>query len=316
MNLYETNEDVLTKHTATEEARYCEIINQLETIKEKVMSDEAKVVNMLGGADGSGLGMGGSGGGLIGGLVLGSLLRNGNLLGNGNGEGGGFVTPTQLQTGLNAVIDANQNTTILQTLGDIKASVPLAEAQVQLALAGAQNDINAQITASSSNLIQGQSVINKNIYDSTAATIAGQSAVKESVLTSSAANLTATLNSKFEISNLIRDDGDKTRALLVQQNETNLNRQLTVAEQRLAEQTQAARVREVEVNVSQTMNNNQNQLQFQQQQQAQWNNILGMISNLANDIQYVRATNQAINIGSGSMIPVQSNSSTNNRVNS
>lgn len=98
-------------------------------------------------------------------------------------------------------------------------------------------------------------------------------------------------------------------------NET-ISKHTIVEEQRLADQSQAARVREVEVNVTQSMTNNQNQMQFQQQQQAQWQQVLGLIANLANDIQYVRATNQAINIGSGSMIPVQSNSSTNNRVNS
>lgn len=80
-----------------------------------------------GGTDGLGMG-----GGLIGGLVLGSLLRNGGgLFGNdgyGRGVGGeGCVTPSNLSAQLANVTDTQMNTTVLQSLGDIKAAVPLAE---------------------------------------------------------------------------------------------------------------------------------------------------------------------------------------------
>ncbi|AWD90216.1 hypothetical protein [Dickeya phage Sucellus] len=79
-----------------------------------------------GGMDGAGLGLGG---GLIGGVLLGALLgRNGGLFGGGNDGVSGL-------NNLQGAIDTNA---ILSNLGDIKDAVPLAEAQVQLALAGVQ----------------------------------------------------------------------------------------------------------------------------------------------------------------------------------
>jgi len=309
MEDYEAScEKDLSAHVTSDESRWAGITNQIETIKEKVMSDEAKVVNMLGGADGLGGGGGlGMGGGLIGGLVLGSLLRNGNLLGNGE----------------NACNNNNDAIQLMQTLGDIKASIPFNEAQVQLALAGTAANLTSIMNTNALASAAGTASTNARISEASATAASGQSDIRRDIASANAVNIAAlsalqqtVMQGNYATTQAIRDDGDKTRAILVNQNETNLNRQLTVAEQRLAEQTSAARVREVEVNVTQSMTNNQNQMQFQQQQQAQWNQVLGLIANLANDIQYVRATNQAINIGSGSLVPVQSNSSTNNRVNS
>jgi hypothetical protein len=301
----ETSGEVLKEHTAVEEQRYAEIVKNLETIKGKVMADEAKVVNMLGGTDGGAGGLG-MGGGLIGGLVLGSLLRNGNLLGNGD----------------NLNRDNNDTMQIMQSLGDIKASIPFNEGQVQLVLAGAAANLTSIMNTNALSAATGVSGINDRIAEASATAASGQSDIRRDIASANAVNIASfsslqqtVLNGNYAVTQAIRDDGDKTRAILVSQNETMLNHQLAVAEAALLEQRGLARVREVEVNVSQTMINNQTQAQ-QQQQQAQWQQVIGLIANLANDIQYVRATNQAINIGSGSMVPVQTNSSTNNRVNS
>jgi hypothetical protein len=253
------------------------------------------------GASGMGAGAGaGLGAGLLGGVLGGALLgnnRNGLLGNNGEGNVGGVVTPALLAASLAQVTDVQNNSTILQSLGDIKASIPYAEGQVQLALAGSTADINGNITSSTLSNLNGQVAINKNISDSIATALAGQGAIKDSVLTAGATNLNAILINRYELTKEVRDDGDKTRALLIAQNDATLNRELSVAQTALAEQRAIGRSRDVEVNVSQNVNQNQTQLQQQQQQQQQFlitNNLLQAILSQA---QVAQATNQSLIIG-------------------
>lgn len=89
----------------------------------------------------------------------------------------------------------------------------------------------------------------------------------------------------------------KTRALIVSQYEATLNRQLsdanaTVIELRSNERLNE-RARGIEINTT----NNINQVQQQAQQQQQFQGLANLVANLANDLQYIRASNQAINIG-------------------
>lgn len=270
--------------------------------KEEIMTP-AETINLFANPGmGSGVGAGagaGLGAGLLGGVLGGALLGNRGLLGGAAAVDnvGGIVTPALLASSLAQVTDTAQSTTILQTLGDIKASVPLAESQVQLALAGVQADINGNLSTANVMNAGNFATVNKNISDAIATSLASQAAIKETVLSSAAANLTATLNSKFELANAIRDDGDKTRALIVAQNDASLNRQLAVAESALLEQRAIGRARETEVNVTQTVNQNQAQLQAQAQQQQQFlitNNLLQAILSQA---QVAQATNQSLIIG-------------------
>lgn len=282
-----------------------EIKHELRKLKhlEKEMTP-AETVNLFAGMGNQGSGMGagagaGLGAGLLGGILGGALLgkHNGILGGDNGGNVEGIVTPALLSASLANVTDTQMNTAVLQTLGDIKASIPYAESQMQLALAVAQADINRSINNGEDSVLAGQAGINKNISDAIATSLASQSAIKETVLTTASANLTATLNSKYELSQNIRDDGDKTRALLIAQNEANLQRQLAVAENALLEQRAIGRSREVEVNVTQNVNQNQAQLQQQQQQQQQFlvtNNLLQAILCQA---QVAQATNQNLIIG-------------------
>ena len=248
-----------------------------------------------GGTDG-GLGMGG---GLVGGLVLGSLMRNGGLgFGNevGRGVGGeGCVTPSNLSAQLANVTDTQMNTTVLQTLGDIKASVPLAEGQVQLALAGATGEIRSHIGNVENTLTQGQFNINQNVSNAIASSLASQSVIKETVLTSSANNLQATLNAKFELAQVIQNDGEKTRALITSFENANTQRLLGERQDQINELLAEGRRRDdrhgIEINMNNTQN--QNQLQFQAQAQALNNISTGVMAALQN----IQATNQAINIG-------------------
>lgn len=245
---------------------------------------------------------GGLGAGLLGGILGGALLggNGGGLFGNRGGNNGvgveGLVTPTQLTAALNGVTETSNTTTILQTLGDIKASVPLAEAQVQLALAGNAAAISSQLGAVENTITGNQTAIQKSISDAIASSLASQNSINVNVLTQGSAtreavtamgvaNLNATKDSQYALAVALRDDGDKTRALLINQNEANLQRMLSVAESNNAELRSHQRSRDVEVNVTQTVNQNQMQLQAQAQQQQQQillNNLLMAVGGLQN----------------------------------
>lgn len=260
----------------------------------------AMIPAMLGnnGSTGAAVG-GGLGAGLLGGMLGGALLggnRGGLFGGNGVGDGGGFVTPALLASSLAQVTDTAQSTTVLQTLGDIKASVPLAEGQVQLALAGAQADINRNIGSSLQVAISGQATINKNISDAIATSLASQSSIKESIAAYGVANLTATKDSQFATQVAINNSTKEILAALNQQNVDNLQRQLTVAESNGLENRLFSRQREVEVNVTQTVNQNQVQLQAQQQQQQQAI-ILAQLCSAIQGLQVATATNSNLIVG-------------------
>jgi hypothetical protein len=105
-------------------------------------------------------------------------------------------------------------------------------------------------------------------------------------------------------------DGDKTRALIVAQYEAALNRQLSDANAAvIALQNRfdfAERSRGIEV----TTTNNINQMQQQSQQQQQYGQLYGALWNLSQGIQ---ATNQAINVGTGTQTANPLNNNTNIR---
>ena len=278
----------------------------------KMMKEDINIFGGSGAGTGGAMGAG-LGAGVLGGVLGGVLLNRNGLLNNG-GDGGNFVTPTQLQTGLDAVTGQIQNNSILQTLGDIKSAVPLAESQVQLALAGVQNDINAQINSATSNLLNNQTGLARDIATTTATIIASENATQDVVQNGIAsvnlgiANLaTAGLQNTYSLANTIRDDGDRTRALIVSQNDANLQRQLATAESALLEQRAIGRSRDVEVNV--TQNVNQNQLQMQQQQQYQ--TLATALSTLLSQNQHI--SNGIVNLGTmtASGNPVNANTRVN-----
>jgi hypothetical protein len=263
----------------------------------------------MGGAIGGGLGAG-----VLGGILGGTLLGGNGLLGNRNGVGDGFVTPTQLQTGLDGVTNTLQNTTMMQTLGDIKGAIPLAEGQIQLALAGAQNDINAQINNATTNILNNQTQVARDIATTTAQIIASENATQDVVQNGFAlanlaiANLgTQGLQNSWAITQAINNDGDKTRQLIIAQNDAMLNRQLAVAESALLEQRAINRGTVSEINVTQNVNQNQSQLQQQQQMQT-----------LTSAVSALLAQNQHISQGIVNLGTMTGNTQTaaNTRVNS
>lgn len=289
----------LTEHESASQERYQKLKHHIKDLK---MSETRNIFE----TGGAGMGLGaGLGGGLLGGILGGALLNNRGLLGrNGTGE---IVTPMQLQTATGSIIDSNQNTAVLQSLGDIKGAVPLAEGQVQIALAGAVGEIRSHLGNVENTLVQGQTAINNNVSNAIAASLASQnnlnvniltqgSATRELVNATSQANLSATKDSQFATQVAISNSTKEILAALNEQNTANLQRQLTVAENALLETRAEGRARGTEVNVTQTVNQNQMQLQAQQQQQQQLlllNSIAGHLVGLQNAV----ATNSNMIIG-------------------
>lgn len=283
----------LEQHETNSQERYEKLKHHI-----KKGNDMQTPVNIFEGAGGMGAGaagLGGAGGAALGALFGSALGANGGLFG-GNRHGGDFVTPMQLQTATGSIIDAGQNTAVLQGIGDIKAAVPLAEAQAQLAIAQSQAAITQSIGQTENAILLGQTAINKNVTDAIAASLASQNNININVLTQGSAtrdavnamgvaNLTATANSTKEI-----------LAAINSTNIANLQRELAVAESALLETRAEGRARGTEVNVSQTVNQNQMQLQAQAQQQQQLlllNSIAGHLVGLQNAV----ATNSNMIIG-------------------
>lgn len=228
-------------------------------------SDGMGGLNLLGGSD--------SGTGLGGGLLLGLLLGRTNLLG-GNGADAAAVS----------TLNANTLDTIQTSLGDIKASVPYNEAQVQLAISAAlaqlTNQNNSNTQAIQAGLTAAQLTASTNAALAARDSAAISSAIRESE--------TATLIA-------INNDGEKTRSLITSNTIADLNAKLVISANEAAElREQASRSEATHgINITMLNNQNQNQLQFQQQQQTM-NTLAQILSGMNQQI-----TNQAINIGSG-----------------
>jgi len=220
-------------------------------------------------------GFGGLGGGLLGGVLLGSLLgRNGGLFGN---NGAGSMTD---------VTQPPANMSIMATLGDIKQAVAVGTAQMETSQALQSSTLQAQMSSIA------------------AATVAQITGVKDQ----QNQNTVALMQMLNGVTAAISTDGEKTRALITNQYEATLNRQLTEANNALIELRTEGRQRASEINITTQVN------QMQQQQQQQ-NQLVALQNGLLEAIQSIRATNQAINIGAGTLTANPTNTNTNTRVN-
>jgi hypothetical protein len=211
----------------------------------------------------AGTGFGGDGfGGGMGGLLIGLLLSRGGLFGD--------------ERNREAVTQADLNA---QTLGDIKAAIPLSEAQVQLALAGMQASLSGQATADTqylSNQTQALAIAQMQLAAGLSRDIAG---VDTNVDRQSA-----------QIQETIFRDGETTRALITSNRIADLEQQLTVAQ--LGQSEQRAINREITNTNTITVSMNQQQSQQQQQLQAlQWQ-LQALFGQVA------QATNSNVIVGS------------------
>lgn len=244
---------------------------------------------MMSGGDG----LFGGGGGLIGGLILGSLLRNnGNLFGgNGDAAAGAVLRspPEQVQA----------NMSLMQAVGNVDKSVAVNSAAFEASQANQTVAMQAQLSQVAQATV-GQITGVKEAVNAGTMVLAQQlNGVQQQVM-----------QNRYELSKDISNDGDKTRALITAQYEATLNRQLTDANAAVvalqARFDNAERSRGIEV----TTTNNINQAQQQQQQQAQYGQLANLIWGLA---QSIRSNNEAINVGSGTLTASPTNTNTNIR---
>lgn len=234
-----------------------------------------------GSSDGVGLG---GGGGILGLVALMALLGRGGL-GVGGDSGAAAI-------GLQSSTDTN---TILQSLGDIKASVPLAEAQVQLALAGQAASLTGTINTATIANMQGQNTLGLAVANaiSTAKDLA---AAQTQTLTEQIAAVGNQVDRNlFQISSVVKDDGEKTRALITTNEMAALNRLAAERQDEIIELRNAAARENDRHGIEINMINNQNQNQLQFQQQAQ---VLGQLANVLCEVgQIARATNSNVIVG-------------------
>jgi len=244
---------------------------------------------MGGGGDG-GLGFG-SGGGLIGGLILGSLLRNGNggLFG-GEGNGGGAAALTG---------QATANMQLMQSIGAVDKAVAVSTAAMEASQATQSLGLTNQFNNTTASLAARVEGVKDTVNGNSVALLQQVNGLQSSVD-----------KNAWNLNQQITADGDKTRALITQQYEATLNRQLGEANAAIIElrsrEFSGAAARGVEV----TTTNNINQMQQQQQQQAQYGQLANLIWSLG---QSIRNDNSAINVGSGTQTSTPTNTNTNIR---
>lgn len=208
----------------------------------------------------------------------------------GLGGGAAVGTDAALLASLATKEDLNQ-----QTLGDIKASIPFNEAQVQLALQGAL----ASLTAQNNNNTQYLSSQN------TAAALAAQTTA--ALITRDIAGVDTNVDRQsMAIQTAVHADGEATRALITSNRIADLEQQLTVAQLRESEQRAINREQVNSHNVTVTMN----QAQAQQQQQFQRQDFL-LNSLVAGFGQIARATNSNVVVGSTGVGTTQTANPTN-----
>ena len=234
------------------------------------------------------------GGGLVGGLILGSLLRNnGNLFG---ADGSGAALGATLR---NPPEQNQANMDLLAAVGAVDKSVAVSTAAMEASQATQTLGITSQLNSITSSLAARVDGLKDIINANSVALMQGQNAIQQNIM-----------ENRYELSKDIGNDGDKTRALITQQYEATLNRQLGEANAALIElrsqNNLAAATRGIEVNTT----NNINQMQQQQQQQAQYGQLANLIWSLG---QQIRSTNEAINVGSGTLTANPANTNTNIR---
>ena len=235
------------------------------------------------------------GGGLIGGLILGSLLRNnGNLFG-ADGAGGAALGAT-----LRNPPEQNQaNMDLMQAVGAVDKAVAVSTAAMEASQATQTIGFTSQLNNVTSSLAARVDGVKEAVNAGTMVLAQQLNGVSQSIM-----------ENRYELSKDISEDGDKTRALIVQQYEATLNRQLGEANAALIELRTRADLAERTRGVEVTTTNNINQMQQQQQQQAQYGQLANLIWGLS---QSIRNDNSAINVGSGTQTSTPTNTNTNIR---
>jgi hypothetical protein len=287
----------LVQHAADNTAKFSELNAKIEgkDMSEKIEinaagDQSAMMMAALAGRSGGGGGDGMLGsGGILGGLLLGTLLRNGGLGGNA-ADGAVLRTPPE---------QAQANMSLMAAIGGVDKAVAVSTAAMEASQAAQSLGIQSQLSQVAAATVAQITGV-KDAVNSNAMVLAQQlSGVDRSIM-----------ENRYELSKDITTDGEKTRALIVAQYEATLNRQLSEANAALIELRSDARLSERARGIEINTTNNIAQAQTQQQQQAQFGQLY---AGLMDAVQSIRATNQAINVGSGVLTNTASPVSTNIR---
>jgi hypothetical protein len=237
------------------------------------------------GGSGGGDGLFGGGGGLIGGLILGSLLRQGNggLFG-GNGADGAGAAGALLRSPPEQV---TANMSLMQAIGAVDKSVAVNAATFEASQATQSLGITTQLSSVASALTNNLNLVNTNVMQ-------GNAVINQNIM-----------ENRYELSKDITNDGEKTRALIVAQYEATLNRQLGDANAEIIALRSRSALDAATSGITLTNTNNINQMQQQSQQQAQYSHLAQLIYGLGQNI-----TNGAINVGSGTLTANPTNTNT------
>ena len=291
----EENREALTKIANFADEYYKQLASQTKEKLKEIDMAEVMTPGMIMGMGGNSGDLFGGGGGLVGGLILGSLLRNnGNLFG-GDGAGGAALGAT-----LRNPPEQNQaNMDLMAAIGAVDKATAVSTAAMEASQAtqtlGITSQLNSITQALASRVDGVKDIVNQN----SVALMQGQAAINQNIM-----------ENRYELSKDISADGEKTRALITQQYELNLQRQLADANAAIIElrsrEHAGLAARGVEVNTTNLINQNQQQ----QQQQAQYGQLANLIWSLG---QSIRNTDSAINVGSGTQTSTPTNTNTNIR---
>ena len=290
-----SDREALSKIADFADQYYQQLASQTKEKLKEIDMAEVMTPGMIMGMGGSNDGGFGTGGGLIGGLILGSLLRNnGNLFG-GDGAGGAALGAT-----LRNPPEQNQaNMDLMAAIGAVDKATAVSTAAMEASQAtqtlGITSQLNSITQALASRVDNVKDVVNTNAV----ALMQGQAAINQNIM-----------ENRYELSKDISADGEKTRALITQQYELNLQRQLADANAAIIELRNREHAGLVGRGVEVTTTNNINQMQQQQQQQAQYGQLANLIWTLGQSIQNA---NGAINVGSGTQTSTPTNTNTNIR---
>ena len=237
-----------------------------------------------GGAMGAGLGAG-----LVGGLLGTALFGRNGLNGLNGGDVGAAAAVLR-----SPPEQVTANMSLMQAIGAVDKAVSnsvavmeASQATQSLGIISAINGANAPVTGKLDNL---KDVVNANAV----ALMQGQAAINQNIM-----------ENRYELSRDISNDGEKTRALITQQYEINLQRQLADANAQIIELRGNNGLQSAAAGITLTNTNNINQMQQQSQQQQQYNQLANMIWGLGQNI-----TNGAINVGSGTQTANPTNTNT------
>jgi hypothetical protein len=276
------------------------------------------------------------GGGTLGAVLLGSLLPR--LV--GNGADAAAVAASQNNAGTNQILQAlnqGQNATSTQIITqdvnrlgkDIATSAAATQATVAagnlnntVAMLQGQNSLSntilntaADLTAGLNNsrngvidaVNQATNMLDADLHGMASNMTAGFGAITDNLNRSTLANLqaahdneVATLTSAYAIQTAITNDGSKTRDLINGYNVADLNRQIVVAENRVAELLGDNRHARSTADIIINNNNNATAVATAMQQQQQQQQIGALTGTLHTLLGHVQSINQTV-VNTGTM---------------